>query len=450
MSEPLVETDCVSKSYGPVQVLSSVTMDVLPGEVHAVVGENGAGKSTLIRIIAGLFHADSGTLKLKGEQITFSSPHDALLHRIGTVHQEFTQCPQLSVTENLFLGRRLPKNRFGLVDWAKAEHDANSVLETLGVKADVRQPIGELSVATCKMVEISRVLVHSSDVLILDEPTAALDLDECSRLFDVIGRLQERGVGVIYISHRLEEVKQISNRVSVLRDGVLVATRQSSAIDVDEMVSLMVGRRTSSLYPPRTQPVEDEIGLEVRDLAVPGHFAGVSFSVRRGEIFGIAGLDGSGRSGVAQAIGEGLRGTSGTVWHAERQVGPVSSVWGGMKAGIAYVPPERQGLGLHLPLSISNNIAMPQLRRLRRGPFLDGPGEAALADKYVLTSRFDAEVLVSLAPPSAVGTSRRYFSPSGSRRSPRSLCCKSRREAWMLGPSWRSTGSFVTLPGRVS
>ncbi len=383
LTEPLVETDCVSKSYGPVPVLSSVTMDVLPGEVHALIGENGAGKSTLIRIIAGMFHADSGTLRLKGEQITFSSPHDALLHGIGTVHQEFTQCPQLSVTENLFLGRRLPRNRLGLVDWAKAEHEAHSILESLGVTADVRRPISELSVAMCKMVEISRVLVHSSDVLILDEPTAALDLDECSRLFDVIGRLQERGVGVIYISHRLEEVRQISNRVSVLRDGVMVATRPSNAIEIDEMVSLMVGRRTSSVYPPRTQPVEDEIGLEVRDLAVPGHFAGVSFSVRRGEIFGIAGLDGSGRSGVAQAIGAGLRGTSGTIWQAERQVGPVSRVWEGMKAGIAYVPPERQGLGLHLPLSISNNIAMPQLRRLQRGPFLDGRGEAALAQKYV-------------------------------------------------------------------
>ena len=381
--EPLLEAHAVSKSYGPVLVLSGVTMDVLPGEVHAVIGENGAGKSTLIRIIAGLFHADRGTLKLKGEEVAFSSPHDALLHGIGTVHQEFTQCPQLSVTENLFLGRRLPKNRLGLVDWAKAEHDANSTLETLGVKADVRQPIGELSVATCKMVEISRVLVHHSDVLILDEPTAALDLDECSRLFDVIRRLQERGVGVIYISHRLEEVKQIADRVSVLRDGVMVATRPGNALDIDEMVSLMVGHRTSSLYPPRMQPVEDEIGLEVRDLAVPGHFSGVSFSVRRGEIFGIAGLDGSGRSGVAQAIGGGLRGTSGTMWRAERQVGPVSSVWEGMKAGIAYVPPERQGLGLHLPLSISNNIAMPQLRRLRWGPFVDGRREAALTDKYV-------------------------------------------------------------------
>ena len=381
--EPLLEAHDVSKSYGPVLVLSGVTMDVLPGEVHAVIGENGAGKSTLIRILSGLFHADSGTVRLKGRPITFSSPHDALLHGIGTVHQEFTQCPQLSVTENLFLGRRLPKNRLGLVDWAKAEHDANSVLDTLGVKADVRQPIGELSVATCKMVEISRVLVHSSDVLILDEPTAALDLDECSRLFDVIGRLLERGVGVIYVSHRLEEVRQISSRVSVLRDGLMVATCDSKAIDIDEMVSLMVGRRTSALYPPRTQPVGDEVGLEVRDLAVPGHFTGVSFSVRQGEIFGIAGLDGSGRSGVAQAIGGGLHGASGTIWRGERQVGPVGSVWEGMKAGIGYVPPERQGLGLHLPMSISNNIAMPQLRRLQRGPFLNGAGEAALVEKYV-------------------------------------------------------------------
>jgi len=366
-------------------------MTVHPGEVHALIGENGAGKSTLIRILSGLIGSDGGTLKMRGEHVALSSPHDALLRGIGTVHQEFNQCPQLSVTENLFLGRPLPKTRFGLVDWGRAENEANGILDTLGVTIDVRRPISDLSTATCKLVEIARVLVHNSDILILDEPTAALDMEESDRLFDVIDRLRQRGVGVVYVSHRLQEVEQIADRVSVLRDGEMVATRRREDTTIDEMVALMVGRPVSTVYPTRTAPMGEEVGLEVRDLTVPGHFAGVSFSVREGEVFGIAGLDGSGRSGVAQAIGGGLRATSGSVWRAERQVGPANGVLEGMKAGIAYVPPDRQGLGLHLSMAISHNIAMPQLRSLRHGPFLDRGGETALAEKGVASLQIRCE-----------------------------------------------------------
>ncbi len=380
---PLLVVEEVSKAYGPNVVLRDLSFDVKAGEVHAILGENGAGKSTLIKILCGLITADAGQVVFKGEKVAFGSPHEALHAGIGTVHQEFTNCAQLNVTENLFLGQGLPKNRLGLVSWLKAEAVAREVLDELGVSVDVRSPMSDLSPATCKLVEIARALVLGSDVLVLDEPTATLDIEESARLFQVIAALLRRGVGVIYVSHRLQEVLELSDRISVLRDGRMIATEQASTSNVDDLVRMMVGRSVSSIYPPRQSAVGRTPALEVRGLEARGVFSDVSFTAHRGEIVGIAGLDGSGRSEVAQTIGGAMRASAGSILSQDVQVGPTKTILEAIRAGIVYVPADRQGLGLFLDMSIAMNIAMPGLRKLRIGPFNDRRRQRDLAAKYV-------------------------------------------------------------------
>ncbi len=373
----------LTKSYSAGPVLDDVSLEFRGGEVHAIVGENGAGKSTLIKSLTGIVQPEQGVIKLRGERVWLPTPHDALRRGISVVLQEFNYCPALSVTENLFLGRSLPRTRFGLVDWGAADEHAREVLGRLSVKVNVHDPIGDLSPALRKLVEIGRALVHSADVLIMDEPTAALGASESERLFEVIRTLRGSGVAVVYVSHRIEEVIALADRISVLRDGRHVATRDASEASVDDVVQLMVGRPLSAAYPVRGVRGQAETVLEVRGLTSAGAFRDVSLEVGRGEILGVAGLEGSGRSELLQALAGSLPCESGDILLAGRRVGPGLSVFKVIDAGIAYVPPDRQHEGLHLAMSISGNVSLPILRKLGRGPMLDHRREAELAQGFV-------------------------------------------------------------------
>ncbi len=375
--------ESVSKSYGPTEVLHRVSLDFRAGEVHAILGENGAGKSTLIKILSGAVQPSSGSLLIDGSEVRLATPHDALSRGISAVHQEFNYCRTLNVTENLFLGRRLPTSRAGLIQWSVAHRLAAAALADLAVEADVRTLISDLSPATRKLVEISRALINRSRVLILDEPTAALPAQESERLFAVMRRLRARGVAIGYVSHRLSEVLALADRLTILRDGQLIETRPAQGANVHDVVRLMVGRPLSQEYPSRPRPPQASPVVEVSDLSSEGSFSAVSFEVSPGEIVGVAGLEGSGRSELLRALFGDLPCDGGRLTLGGKPVRLGGSSLQLMRSGIAYVPPDRQHEGLHLSLDIAQNISLPTIRDLGRGWILDRAREVELARAYV-------------------------------------------------------------------
>jgi ABC-type sugar transport system ATPase subunit len=373
----------LGKSYGDSPVLIDVSIDLWRGEVHAILGENGAGKSTLIKALSGVIRPDTGSIYLRGSRVRFSDPQDALSQGISSVQQELNCCPSLTVTENLFLGKRLPRNRFRMVDWAEAHGQARRALLQLGVNVDVRSRVGGLSPAAKKLVEVSRALIQQADVVILDEPTAALDADESARLFAVIRRLRGLGVAIAYVSHRLDEVMALADRISVLRDGVLVATRPAEGAKLAELVHLMVGRSIPLASQGGDVTSTSAVALKVERLSSRGAFHDVSVEVRRGEILGIAGLDGSGRSELARGLSGVLRCDEGNIYLYGKRTGPTRTMRESIRAGIAYVPADRKRDGLHLAMSITDNICLPSLAGLSSGPFLSRRREERLASNYV-------------------------------------------------------------------
>ncbi len=381
-----VTADCVlevrglSRSFPGVRALAGVDFDLERGEVHALLGENGAGKSTLIKILAGLFPPDSGEIILRGATVRLSSAQAALQAGISAVHQEFNYCPDLNAIENLYLGRSLPVNRLGLVDWRAARRRAQEVFESLGVCLDVDVPLHVLSATNRKLVEIARGLVFKADILILDEPTAALPEDEVERFFDVIRRLKSLGVSVIYISHRLSEVFEIADRVTVLRDGHKIGTRQVSDLSTDQLITMMVGRSLSTLYPKEDAIIGEPV-LQVQGLSRRRMFADVSFELRRGEIVGVAGLVGAGRSEVGQAIAGMFPADSGEIFLDGTPL-RIRSVQDAMRVGIVYLPEDRQHQGLVLDMSIADNMTLPVLRSLSRGPLLQSGAQLTIAQEY--------------------------------------------------------------------
>ena len=377
---PVLETHNLNRSFPGVHALVNVNMDLLPGEVHALVGENGAGKTTLIKILSGLHQPDSGEIFLRGERVSLPTSQAALRVGISAVHQEFNYCPDLDALENLYLGRTLPTNRWGLVDWAAARRHAEEIFTSLGVSVDMNVPLRRLSATSRKLVEIARGLVFRADVLILDEPSAALPEDEIVRLFQVIRRLRGVGVSVIYISHRVAEVFEISDRVTVLRDGHKIATRPTAELTHNELIKMMVGREVDSLFPKEDVALGESV-LEVKGLTRQRAFTDISFGLRRGEILGLAGLIGAGRSEVAQAIAGMFPADSGTV-RVDGRVQRIRKVQDAIERGIAYVPEDRQHQGLVLGMSVTDNMTLPMLRALSRGLFLRKRTQAALADEY--------------------------------------------------------------------
>ncbi len=346
----------IRKVYPGVVALDGLDLDVAPGSVHALVGENGAGKSTLVNILAGAVPADEGRIEMDGRVVRMAGARTAQAAGLAVVHQEFNLVSHLSVGENIFLGR-WPRRRFGpWVDFEAIRRRSTAVLATLGVRLAVRRPVSDLSVAQRQMVEIARALSLDARLLILDEPSAVLTPHELARLFTVIRGLRERGVSVIYISHRLDEIFDLADRVTVLRDGRHIATRSIDEVDRGGLIRDMVGRSLDEEFPVRCCDIGDVV-LRMEGLSAGERFADVNLDVRAGEVFGLTGLVGSGRSSLALAVFGVLRPTGGTFSVGGRR-GPFRDPRAAIRAGVASLPEDRKRQGLLMRRSVRENVLL--------------------------------------------------------------------------------------------
>jgi rhamnose transport system ATP-binding protein len=376
---PLLELRDVHKSFAAVHALRGVSLELHAGEVHGLAGENGAGKSTIVRVIGGEHRPDAGDVLVDGTPVSFAGPRDAQRHGIAVIHQEPTQFPDLTVAENVFMGRQ-PLRSFRRIDRAAMNRRATELFESLGVPIDPGRVTRGLSIADQQIIEIGKALSADARIIVMDEPTAALSTVEAERLFRVAGRLAEGGAALLFISHRLEEMYAICQRVTVLRDGSLVTSAAMTEIDRDTLVRSMVGRSVEQLYPSRTGEASDDT-LIVEGLTRTGVFADVSFSVRRGEIVGLAGLVGSGRSEVARAIFGVDDRDAGVVTVAGRRL-RAGDPRAAIEAGVAMVPEDRREQGLILDLSIERNATLPRLGAVSRWGLVRRSRERAMATTW--------------------------------------------------------------------
>lgn len=360
---PLLEVRDIVKTFPGVRALDGVSFDLQPGEIHALVGENGAGKSTLMKVVSGVHAPDSGEIYFHGERVEISGTREAEELGICIIHQEFFLMPHLTVAQNIFIGRE-PKRAGGLIlDERKLNDDAAELMERLGLDLNPRTPVGMLTVGAQQMVEIAKALSFDARVLIMDEPTAALTDREVDRLFQLIHDFQSPETGVVYISHRMEEIRKISDRITVLRDGSTVGTRDSASVTMPEIIRLMVGRELSG-RPRRTSVATDEVVLSVDSLSTDV-VSDVSFDLHRSEILGFAGLMGAGRTEVARALVGADKSTAEAVEINGKPV-EISNPADSVRRGIGYLSEDRKKFGLLLPQSITWNVALPSLSQKSR------------------------------------------------------------------------------------
>src|SRR4051794_9271131 len=335
---PVFQVQHISKSFGGVHALQDVHFEIFPGEVHALLGENGAGKSTLIKIITGVYQPDTGELLFAGSPIRFANTRAAQEHGVAAIYQEPSLFPDLDIAENIMIGRQ-PIGRVG-VDWKRMYREASALLRRLGVAIDPRTKARELSVAQQQVVEIARALSINAKVLIMDEPTSSLTQHEVDELFTIVRQLRASGTAIVFISHRLEELFALADRVTTLRDGKYVGTRAMADVTTDDLIRMMVGRSLDDLF-PKQAVAAGEVVLEVKGLGVAGSFADVSFELRRGEILGMAGLIGAGRTDVARALFGIEPATAGTI-KLDGKVIAIKRPGTAMALGIGFVPEERK------------------------------------------------------------------------------------------------------------
>jgi rhamnose transport system ATP-binding protein len=367
MSDSILDLRSITKRFSGVEVLHQVSFDLRPGEVHALLGENGAGKSTLVKVMTGVHRPDGGEIILRGERVEFADPRASLQAGIAAIYQELSLFPDLNVAENIFVGRQ-PTGTRGGVDWRTLYREAEQLLASLGVHLDLKQKARNLSIAQQQMVEIARALSINARILIMDEPTSSLTLTEVAELFNLVRRLRADGTAIVFISHRLEELFEIADRVTVLRDGAYVDTRPLAEVSRDDLIRLMVGRTISNLFPK--QEVEaGAIALKVENLSLDGVFENVSFELRQGEILGMAGLVGAGRTDVARAIFGVTPPTGGRI-EVEGKAVAITSPQQAIDLGLALVPEDRQLHGLIPPMSIVANISLPMLGEYARRGWL--------------------------------------------------------------------------------
>lgn len=375
---PVLEIRDISRRFGNTQALDGVSLRLYPGEVHALLGENGAGKSTLIKIMTGVYQPDSGQILLDGRPVHIGSTLAAQRLGIAAIYQEPLMYPDLNVAENIFIAHA---GRGPFVDWGRMYREAEALLRQLDVRLDVRLPARGLSVAAQQTVEIAKALALQVRVLIMDEPTAALSAHEVEQLFAIVRRLRDQGVAILFISHRMEEVFAIADRITVFRDGRLISSAPRAEVTPEQAIRDMAGRSVEQLF-PRRHTVRDQVLVEVRDLSRQGAFQGISFDVRAGEVLGFAGLVGARRTDVGLALFGIAPADSGTV-RIDGQLVRITNPRQAMRHGIAYVSEDRRGLGLSLPMSIAANITLPTLRRyLNPLGLLRQADEIATAEAY--------------------------------------------------------------------
>ncbi|MEI3611839.1 sugar ABC transporter ATP-binding protein [Pseudogracilibacillus sp. SO30301A] len=380
--EYFVEMTGINKSFSGVHVLKDIHFNVAKGEVHALMGENGAGKSTLIKILSGVYTRDNGVVKVKGEQVSFTNPKEAEERGINIIHQELNIIPHLTVTQNMFLGKELTFGKLGFLN-KKAMKDATlESLKELGVtNINPDELAGNLSVGQQQMIEIARALATKSELIIMDEPTAALTDREIEVLFEVVNSLRERGVSIIYVSHRMEEIFKICDRITVLRDGEYIGTENIKETSFDEVVRMMVGRELGERFPVRNAEIGDVV-FEVKDLELESLFADVNLEVRAGEILGVAGLMGAGRTEVMETIFGYRKKSKGKIFLYGKEL-VINHPLDAIKAGLAFVTEDRKDKGLVINASIRENISLTNMNSFSSNGVVSKTKEVELVNKLM-------------------------------------------------------------------
>lgn len=375
-----IEMRGIDKSFGGNAVLKNAGFLLEGGEIHALMGENGAGKSTLMKILTGVYTKDAGTVIVDGEEVRYKNPQEAEKAGIVFIHQELNVLFDLTVEENMFLGKEI-HNRFGVCDKKAMRAQVKQILDKLGVNIAPGEVMSNLSVGQQQMIEIAKALMVDAKVIIMDEPTAALTQSETEVLFKVVKSLREKGVSIVYISHRMEEIFELCDRITILRDGSYIATKAIKDTDMNDVVKMMIGREIGERYPQRDCKIGD-VMLDVQNLACPGVFEKVSFQVRAGEILGVSGLMGAGRTEIMQAIFGNMPHVTGKIIIDGREV-QNKSPQQAMKNGIGFITEDRKVEGLMLEESIMKNISMANLGRISRHGVLDKKAEQNLVKRGI-------------------------------------------------------------------
>ncbi len=380
---PIVSIRNLSKSFPGVRALDNCQFELLRGEVHALMGENGAGKSTLMKVLAGVYQKDAGEIRIDGRVVDLPSPRAAQALGIGIIHQELHLMQHLSAAQNIFIGRE-PRGRLGLfLDEDASNREAKAIFERMHLDLDPRTPVGQLTVAKQQMVEIAKALSFDSRVLIMDEPTAALNNAEIEDLFRIIRQLQGQGVGIVYISHKMDELRQISDRITIMRDGQYIATRPMASTPMEDIIGMMVGRQIDNTKQKIPNTSGNDIVLEVKGLQRGAQIKDVGFTLRKGEILGFAGLMGAGRTEVARAIFGADPIDAGEIRVRGAKVA-INSPKDAVAHGIGYLSEDRKHFGLATGLDVETNIVLASMRKfLSLGFFLDQPAIKDAAEGFV-------------------------------------------------------------------
>jgi ABC-type sugar transport system ATPase subunit len=376
---PALQLQGIVKTFPGVRALDGVNFDVRPGEVHALLGENGAGKSTLMKVLAGMYQPNEGRILIGGQPVAIRNPIEAKAQGVVLIHQELSLVPQMSAAENIYLGE-LPRKSLGRVDWKTLFAKSNAILERLKCRFRAEVTVANLSIANQQMVEIARALTVDARVVVFDEPTASLTDAEKVVLFDIITDLKAQGVGIVYISHRMDEIFTLSDRITVLRDGQYRGTLDTVTTDEDEVTRLMIGR-SLDLTRHEAPPEFGKTMLEVRNLSCAPLFRDISFSVRAGEVVGFYGLVGAGRTEIAETL-FGLRSPSAGEIFVDGQPVQITNPRAAIALGISLVPENRKEQGLVLHMNCRDNMTLPQVQDLTSGPFISNGAEIAIFDQY--------------------------------------------------------------------
>ena len=378
MENTILEMKKIRKEFPGVLALNDVDFDLRSGEVHFLIGENGAGKSTLMKVLSGSYRQDSGQVIVNGEEMTVNSPVYALQHGIAMIYQELNPIPYMTVAENIYVGREPKKGMF--LDRLKLYRDAQEILDRLGIDISPRAVMKDLSVAETQMIEIAKAVSYNSRIVIMDEPTSAITDREVEKLFSFIKLLKEHGVGIVYISHKMEELARIADRVTVMRDGEVVGCYRIEDVTTDQIITLMVGREIENVYPKRT-PNIGEVVFKVENLSKAGLFRNVSFELRKGEILGISGLMGAGRTETVETIFGIRKADSGRYWLNGKEI-TLKRPKDAIRNGFSLISEDRKNVGLNLIGSVRDNISVLKLDELSHFGFVDKRKEMQIVRKW--------------------------------------------------------------------
>lgn len=379
--EYLLELEDISKHYPGVKALQNVNFKLKKGSVHALMGENGAGKSTLMKTIAGIVKPNEGIIKVEGENVEFSSPKASIDNGIAMIHQELSPVLDMTIAENIFLGRE-HNTKLGTIDYNAMNRESKQILDSLGINLSPKKLMSKLTVAQIQMVEIAKAISFNSQIIIMDEPTSAIANEEVEMLFSLINRFKEQGKGIIYTSHKMDEIYEIADEITVLRDGVYIGTEQTNRLPYDELIKMMVNRELKDIYPERNSNIGKTV-LKVSDLSDGVNFEDVSFELKKGEILGVSGLLGAGRSEVMETVFGLRKKQSGTVFLNGEKVN-FKNFKQAINAKIGFIPEDRKQQGLILERSVKENISLATLKSiLKYNVFIDAAKEESLAKEYI-------------------------------------------------------------------